>query len=112
MSDRESRRKRRIERRQREILDAAAHIFAERGYRDATTKEIAEAVDIAEGTLYHYYSGKREILVSILKETAKDAQNAPSFYAAFNFINDGRLLVDHYISTTRFKNIINKEIKS
>jgi AcrR family transcriptional regulator len=74
MADRESRRQRRIERRQQEILDAAARIFAERGYRDATTKEIAEAVDIAEGTLYHYYSGKREILVAILKEIAKDVQ--------------------------------------
>lgn len=74
MADRESRRQRRIERRQLEILDAAARIFAERGYRDATTKEIAEAVDIAEGTLYHYYHGKREILVAILKEIAKDMQ--------------------------------------
>jgi AcrR family transcriptional regulator len=74
MADRESRRQRRIERRQKQILDAAARIFAGRGYHDATTKEIAEAVDIAEGTLYHYYSGKREILVAILQEMAKDVQ--------------------------------------
>lgn len=74
MADRESRRQRRIERRQQEILDAAARIFAEKGYRDATTKEIAESVDIAEGTLYHYYRGKGEILVAILQEIAKDVQ--------------------------------------
>ena len=74
MADRESRRQRRIERRQQEILDAAARIFAERGYRDATTKEIAAAVDIAEGTLYHYYHSKHEILVAILQEIAKDVQ--------------------------------------
>jgi len=74
MADRESRRQKRIERRQQEILDAAARIFAEKGYRDATTKEIAEAVDIAEGTLYHYYRGKGEILVAILQEITKDVQ--------------------------------------
>ena len=74
MTDRESRRQRRIERRQQEILDAAARIFAEKGYRDATTKEIAEAVDIAEGTLYHYYRGKGEILVAILQEITKDVK--------------------------------------
>jgi ribosomal protein S18 acetylase RimI-like enzyme len=44
-------------------------------------------------------------------KTARDAQNAPSLYATFNLIYNGRLLVDHYISTTRFKNILNKEIK-
>lgn len=74
MADRESRRQRRIERRQQEILDAAARIFAEKGYSDATTKEIAEAVDLAEGTLYHYYHGKGEILVAILQEITKDVQ--------------------------------------
>ena len=74
MADRESRRQRRIERRRQEILDAAARIFAEKGYRETTTKEIAEAVDIAEGTLYHYYSGKSEILVAILEEIEKDMQ--------------------------------------
>ena len=74
MADRESRRQRRIERRQQEILAAAARIFAEKGYRDTTTKEIAEAVDIAEGTLYHYYHGKSQILVGILQEITKDVQ--------------------------------------
>jgi AcrR family transcriptional regulator len=74
MADRESRRQRRIERRQQEILDAAARIFAAKGYRETTTKEIAEAVDLAEGTLYHYYGGKSEILVAILKEIEKDVQ--------------------------------------
>jgi ribosomal protein S18 acetylase RimI-like enzyme len=44
-------------------------------------------------------------------KTPKDAQNAPSFYATFNLIYNGKLLADHYISTTRFKNIIKKELK-
>ena len=44
-------------------------------------------------------------------KSAKDAQKAPSVYAVFNLIKDGRLLVDHYISTTRFANILSKEGK-
>ncbi|MBT3363319.1 MAG: GNAT family N-acetyltransferase [Chloroflexi bacterium] len=43
-------------------------------------------------------------------ETAAQAQNAPSIYATFNMINNGKLLSDHYISNTRFMNIINKEL--
>jgi len=44
-------------------------------------------------------------------ENAKQAQNAPSIYATFNLVSNGKLLADHYISNTRFLNIINKEIK-
>ena len=43
-------------------------------------------------------------------KTAKDAQNAPSIYGVFTLINNGKILVDHYISTTRFKNIVKKEL--
>jgi L-amino acid N-acyltransferase YncA len=44
-------------------------------------------------------------------KTAKEAQNAPSIYSAFNLIYDGKILADHFISTRRFQNIIKKEIK-
>jgi hypothetical protein len=44
-------------------------------------------------------------------KTAADAQKAPSFYSVFNLIYNGKLLADRYISTTRFLNILNKEIK-
>lgn len=44
-------------------------------------------------------------------KTAKEAQSGPSIYATFCIIHDGKILADHYISTTRFKNIISKELK-
>ena len=65
----QERRQRRIARRRKRILSAAAGLFARRGYASATTKEIAEAADMAEGTLYNYYGGKREILLAIASET-------------------------------------------
>jgi GNAT superfamily N-acetyltransferase len=43
-------------------------------------------------------------------ETPAEAQRAPSAYGAFSLIYDGRILADRYISTTRFKNILKKEI--
>jgi len=42
-------------------------------------------------------------------ETPAQAQQAPSPYATFNLIYQGRLLADHYISETRFLNILKKE---
>jgi ribosomal protein S18 acetylase RimI-like enzyme len=51
-----------------------------------------------------------ELQVTELK-TAQDAQHAPSPYAVFNLVYNGKLIVDHYISTTRFQNIIKKELQ-
>lgn len=64
----EERRQRRIARRRSEILAAAARVLADKGYANTTTKEIADAADIAEGTLYNYFGGKREILLAIAHE--------------------------------------------
>jgi len=51
-----------------------------------------------------------ELKVSIL-DTAQKAQNAPSGYGVYSLVNDGKLLADHYISNTRFRNILSKELK-
>ena len=44
-------------------------------------------------------------------KTAAQAQKAPSLYGIFNLIYNGKLLADRYISTTRFLNIIRKDMK-
>jgi hypothetical protein len=44
-------------------------------------------------------------------KTAREAQKAPSLYSVFNLIYNGKILSDRYISTTRFLNIVKKEIK-
>jgi len=42
--------------------------------------------------------------------TAREAQDAPSYYGVFNLLWNGRLLSDHYVSKGRFKNILKNEI--
>jgi hypothetical protein len=44
-------------------------------------------------------------------KTAEEAQKSPSIYGVFNLIYNGRLLADRYISTTRFMNILKKDIR-
>lgn len=50
---------------------------------------------------------ENSINLKVIKlETAREAQNAPSGFATFSLIYDGKLLADHYISKTRFENIL------
>ena len=50
------------------ILKAAARIFQEKGYHAASMQDIAEAVDLKKGSLYHHVSSKQEILLALLDE--------------------------------------------
>lgn len=60
-----SRRDRRIHRQKQEILKAAASVFSEKGYASSTIHDIAVKADIGDGTIYNYFPGKREILLTI-----------------------------------------------
>jgi len=74
MPNRESRRQRRFAKRREEILDVAARVFAEKGYSDTKITEIAEALDIADGTLYNYFDSKRDILLAIISKAETDIE--------------------------------------
>ncbi|MBI4277160.1 MAG: TetR/AcrR family transcriptional regulator [Armatimonadetes bacterium] len=54
-----------VETRRRQILEAAAEVFSARGYHDATMREVAAAAGLAQGTLYLYFPGKRELLLAV-----------------------------------------------
>lgn len=52
----------RTHRRSAEIIDAAARVFAERGYHGATTQDIADVLGIRQASLYYYFSSKEAAL--------------------------------------------------
>ena len=54
---------RRPEARPDEILDAAVKVFARRGYRATRLDEVARACGVTKGTIYHYFSGKDQLLL-------------------------------------------------
>ena len=64
-------RKRSDDKRQR-ILQAAAKVFARKGYHGARVSEIARRADVADGTIYLYFRNKEDILVSLFDEVMID----------------------------------------
>jgi AcrR family transcriptional regulator len=55
-----------LEARRNQILDAAAATFAAKGFHGATTKDIAGAAGVAEGTIYNYFDTKFDLLIGIV----------------------------------------------
>jgi AcrR family transcriptional regulator len=54
-----------------EILDAAAELFAQRGYAATSTRLIAERVGIRQASLYYHFDTKEQILAELLEATVR-----------------------------------------
>lgn len=52
------------ERRQEEILDAAAEIFAQHGYLTTDVQQVADALEVGKGTIYRYYPSKEQLFLA------------------------------------------------
>lgn len=57
--------------RRREILQAAATLFAEQGYQRTSVKEIADRAGIAPGTIYLYFDSKGDLLIGLMMRLAE-----------------------------------------
>jgi len=53
--------------RREELLELAASMFAERGLRATTVRDIADAAGILSGSLYHHFSSKEEMVDEVLR---------------------------------------------
>ncbi|MET0699623.1 MAG: TetR family transcriptional regulator KstR2 [Mycobacterium sp.] len=50
-----------------ELLGLAATMFAERGLRATTVRDIADSAGILSGSLYHHFSSKEEMVDEVLR---------------------------------------------
>jgi len=62
-----NRRARRKEETLRRIEEAGWRLFTRCGYEATSTREIAEAADIAAGTLFNYFPEKRSLLIHLMQ---------------------------------------------
>jgi TetR/AcrR family fatty acid metabolism transcriptional regulator len=58
----------RLEQREADIREAATRLFASDGFHATSTRKIAAAASVSEGTVFHYFSTKNALLLAILDE--------------------------------------------
>lgn len=54
------------------ILRGAVEVFARTGYFNAKVSEIAKSAGVADGTIYLYFDGKEDLLVTIFREHTRN----------------------------------------
>ena len=65
-----------------ELVDAAARLFAERGYHGTSMADLAEAMGVQKGSLYSLTDSKQELLVAVARD------GATAFHAALDRVPD------------------------
>src|ERR1700744_4414098 len=53
--------------RRNELLGLAAALFAERGLRATTVRDIADGAGLLSGSLYHHFASKEEVVDELLR---------------------------------------------
>lgn len=59
------------EERRQELLDTARRLFIEKGYEKTSVNDILQAVGIAKGTFYYYFTSKEEVLEAMILDVVK-----------------------------------------
>lgn len=84
--------------RQTQILDAAAQLFAEKGYHRASTPDICARAGISNGALYKYFKNKEALYRSVINHGIdlmiedlfrKYTDHSASFFEALESLFDG-----------------------
>lgn len=65
-------RRERPRRRAEEIIDAAAAVFAERGYHGASTQDVADRLGMRQASLYYYFPSKEAALEQVCLRSVGD----------------------------------------
>ncbi|UFQ96127.1 TetR/AcrR family transcriptional regulator [Pseudomonas wenzhouensis] len=51
------------------LLQMAAHLFRSKGYERTTVRDLASAIGIQSGSIFHHFKSKDEILRAVMEET-------------------------------------------
>jgi AcrR family transcriptional regulator len=115
-------RKAQAEQRRLQIMEVALNVFADKGFKGTSIKDIAAAAGISQGLMYHYFPSKEALLRATveyhgflpqLKQILKDnketnlkdilAQIADNFLA---LLDEKRTLVSLLVSEIQFNRIL------
>ncbi len=56
----------------KELLLKSAELFAEKGYANMTTRELAQGLGVSTGTLYHYFPSKAALFEQLVEEMCRE----------------------------------------
>jgi AcrR family transcriptional regulator len=85
------------------LIAAATEVFAEKGFEEAQTPDIAKAAGVSVGTFYRYFSDKRQAFIEMIQAYLDESYRrvmenlTPDAFAETKSDRDRRATIDHVI---------------
>jgi TetR/AcrR family transcriptional regulator len=77
------------------IVEAAIKLFSEKGFRGATTRELAAAVGVSEPVLYQHFATKSDLYAAIIDTKSQDVRSLTEGLASYIEVGDDRAFLTH-----------------
>jgi AcrR family transcriptional regulator len=90
-----------VDARRRHLLEVALDLFSTRSYATLSIDEIAAAAGVSKGLLYHYFPGKRDLFVAVVRLAADDLAAATAPDPAQPARTQLRATLDAYLTWVR-----------
>jgi AcrR family transcriptional regulator len=94
--------------RRKEIINAARELFQTKTYEEVTMQELMEKLNIAKGTIYHYFSSKEDLLEAVVEDiideelrhkeefmSSQKGRHLNAMHKLQKLITSGRVAEDH-----------------
>ncbi|MFS0862821.1 TetR/AcrR family transcriptional regulator [Fredinandcohnia sp. 179-A 10B2 NHS] len=82
---------------QQKIVETAIKMFAEKGYANTSTSEIAKIAGVAEGTIFRHYGTKDNLLLSVILPFIKEALPSMADNVFKEVIKDESIKFDDFL---------------
>ncbi|MGO4836503.1 TetR/AcrR family transcriptional regulator [Rhizobiaceae sp. 2RAB30] len=91
------------ERRIADIMLAARAVFTEKGYSDALISDIAERAGVVEGSIYRFFTNKRDLLIRVVEHWYEEmiASDDEQFGGVRGTWNRIRFIIHHHLASIR-----------
>lgn len=80
------------------IVQAACHLFAEKGFKETSVSEISELTSVAEGTIFYHFKSKEDLLIFILQRLKEEIVGEFQAYLRSREIRSGLEMIEEAIS--------------
>lgn len=80
------------------ILDAAARLFSEKGFKDTRISQLSEMTGAAEGTIFYHFKNKEDLFLTILKDFKEGIVGQFERYSQERGFDNGLQMVEDVIS--------------
>ncbi|MCF8069909.1 MAG: TetR/AcrR family transcriptional regulator [Desulfobacterales bacterium] len=80
------------------ILNAGTALFAQKGFRDTSTSDIANLTNVADGTIFYHFKTKEALLLAILEKVKIDILNEFKQYTGNKQCDNGIDMVENAIA--------------